>query len=107
MRSFSILAACVAAAFLAAIAASSAHAAVVPLIVEQLDAARESPPAERIVAGAYDSDFTAQSYAALIPSREHAVWYRIRLSTDWTDSRPPTLAIFDPVGLHVDIYVPP
>ena len=27
--------------------------------------------------------------------------------TDWTDSRPPTLAVFDPVGLHVDIYVPP
>jgi hypothetical protein len=107
VRSFLILAAWLAAAFFAAIAANSAHAAAVPLIVEQLDVARGSPPAERVIAGDYNADFKAQSYAAVIPSREHDVWYRIRLSSDWNDARPPALAIFDPVGLHVQLYLPP
>jgi diguanylate cyclase (GGDEF)-like protein len=107
VRSIIILAAWLAAAFLASIAAGSAHAAAVPLIVERLDAASDSVSAERAVAGDYDADFKAQTYAAVIPSREHGVWYRVRLSADWNNERPPTLAIFDPVGLHVEFYLPP
>jgi diguanylate cyclase (GGDEF)-like protein len=95
------------AAFVAVVAASPARADPVPLIVERFDAGTESPAPERVVAGAYDADFKAQSYAAVIPSRDHGVWYRIRLSADWNNPRPPTFAVFDPVGLHVEIYLPP
>jgi diguanylate cyclase (GGDEF)-like protein len=94
-------------AIAACVAAMPARAGAVPLIMEQLDPGIGAPAADRVVAGAYDASFKAQSYAAVIPSREHGVWYRIRLSTDWQDSRPPALAIFDPVGLHVELYVPP
>jgi diguanylate cyclase (GGDEF)-like protein len=95
------------AALVALFAATGARAAAVPLIVEQLDPEIGAVAADSVVAGAYDASFKAQSYAAVIPSREHGVWYRIRLSEDWKDSRPPALAIFDPVGLHVEIYAPP
>ena len=91
----------------ASLAAMRAHAATVPLIVEQLDPEIGALPADRVVSGSSDASFKAQTYAAIIPSRDHGVWYRIRLSENWTDSRPPVLAIFDPVGLHVEIYVPP
>src|SRR5690349_10968860 len=93
--------------FVALLAAMPARATTVPLIVEELDPGIGAPAADRVIAGAYDASFKAQTYAALIPSREHGVWYRIRLSEDWKDTRPPALAIFDPVGLHVEIYVPP
>jgi len=93
--------------FVALLAAMPARATTVPLIVEQLDPEIGAPAADRVIAGAYDASFKAQTYAALIPSREHGVWYRIRLSEDWKDTRPPALAIFDPVGLHAEIYVPP
>ena len=106
MRSAIILVSLLA-VFVAIVAATPARADPVPLIVERLEAGTDSPAPERVVAGAYDADFKAQSYAAVIPSRDHGVWYRIRLSSDWTDPRPPTLAVFDPVGLHVQIYVPP
>ncbi len=106
MRSAFVLAGCLA-ALVALFAAMGAHAATVPLIVEELDPGVGSPAADRVVAGSYDTKFKPQTYAAVIPSRDHGVWYRIRLSGDWTDSRPPALAIFDPAGLHVEIYVPP
>ena len=95
------------AAFVAPFAATSVCATTVPLIVEELDAEAGAPAADRVVAGDYDASFKAQSYAAVIPSRERGVWYRIRLSRDWSNLRPPVLAIFDPVGLHVEIYEPP
>ena len=91
---------------LAAFAAAPARAGGVPLIVERLDGADSAQPAE-IVSGALDAGFRAQDYAALIPSREHAVWYRIRLVSDWDNARPPALAVFDPVGLRIEIYAPP
>lgn len=106
MRSTIILALWLATGLIA-IVASAAHAAAVPLIVERLEPANDSATAERVIAGAYDAGFKAQTYAAVIPSREHDVWYRIRLSADWKNPRPPALAIFDPVGLYVQIYVPP
>src|SRR3982751_6462193 len=90
-----------------ALAAMPARATMVPLMIEQLDPEITAPAADRVVSGAYDASFKAQTYAAVIPSREHGVWYRIRLSEDWKDARPPALAIFDPVGLHVELYVPP
>ena len=95
------------AVLVAVFATDCAWAAPVPLIVEQLDASVESPAPARMVAGAYDADFQAQPYAAIVPSRQHDVWYRIRLSSDWKNPRPPVLAVFDPVGLHVEVYLPP
>jgi diguanylate cyclase (GGDEF)-like protein len=102
--------------FLAAIATIAAAAGVrvvgrasaetAPLIIEKLDAAHVDSP-RRVVDGAYDAAFRAQSYAAIVPSRDGDVWYRIRVAQPWTDSRPAVLAIFDPMGLHADIYAPP
>ena len=106
MRSAIFLASLLA-AFVAVFAAAPARAAPMPLIVERMDASTESPAPARIVAGAYDEDFKPQPYAAIVPSRERDVWYRIRLASDWKDPRPPALAVFDPVGLHVDVYAPP
>jgi diguanylate cyclase (GGDEF)-like protein len=106
VRSASILASLLA-VIVALFAATVACAAPAPLVVERLGATVATPDPARLVAGAYDSEFEAQPYAAIVPSREHDVWYRIRLTTDWTDPRPPALAIFDPVGLRTDIYAPP
>ena len=91
----------------AAFAAGAARAAPVPLIIERLDAEAGTPEPARVVAGDLDARFRAQSYAALVPSREHDVWYRIRLAADWTAPRPPAFAVFDPVGLYLEIYAPP
>lgn len=88
-------------------AALPAHAASVPIVIERLGASVETPDPARVIAGDYDTAFEAQSYAAIVPSREHDVWYRIRLTVDWNDPRPPVLAIFDPVGLETDFYAPP
>jgi diguanylate cyclase (GGDEF)-like protein len=90
-----------------ALAAWNAYASPAPLVVERLDAEVAADAAGQIVAGAYDSAFKAQAYAALIPSRDHGVWYRVRLSSDWSYRAPPVLAIFDPVGLYAQLYVPP
>jgi diguanylate cyclase (GGDEF)-like protein len=95
------------AAAVAAIAATPARAAGAPLIVEQLDPSLGAPAPANVIAGAYDADFHAQSYAAVIPSRDHGVWYRVRLTADWKRSRPPVLAVFDPAGLMVEVFVPP
>jgi diguanylate cyclase (GGDEF)-like protein len=94
-----------AAVLVAFFATGAARAAAVPLVVERLDVAAAS--AERVVAGAYDAEFTPQSYAVIVPSREHEVWYRIGLSADWNGPRPAVLAVFDPAGLYVDFYAPP
>lgn len=91
----------------AAFAATAAHASPAALIVERLEADTGSVAPEQVIAGAFDAGFKAQSYAALIPSRSNGVWYRIRLVSDWDDPRPPALAVFDPVGLRAQIYVPP
>ena len=107
MRSAIILGLLLTSVIVAVAATRLAHADAAPLIVERLDDAAGAPPAERIVAGELDSAFKPQSYAAVIPSRDHAVWYRIRLSEDWDKPRPPALAVFDPVGLHAAFYVPP
>jgi diguanylate cyclase (GGDEF)-like protein len=84
-----------------------AHAAPAPLTIERLGDSVATPDPARLVAGDYDASFEPQPYAAIVPSRAHDVWYRIRLTADWNDPRPPALAIFDPVGLHTDIYSPP
>jgi len=91
----------------AAFVAVSARADPAPLIVERLDANAGAIAPERIVAGAYDAEFKAQAYSAVIPSRDHDVWYRVRLVNDWKNEPPPALALFDPVGLRVQIYLPP
>jgi len=61
----------------------------------------------RLVSGAYDGKFTAQPYAAITPSPDHAVWYRVRIASDWRIKRPPLLSIADPQGLEIQAYVPP
>ena len=91
----------------AAFAAWGACASPAPLVVERLEAEVSADEAAQIVAGAYDSSFKPQAYAALIPSRDHGVWYRIRLSGDWKQRPPPVLAVFDPVGLYAQLYAPP
>ncbi len=96
MRS-GFIAASLFALIVALFATTFAHAAPAPLVIERL-ARVESPDPARLVAGGYDAAFESQPYAAIVPSREHDVWYRIRLTTDWDDPRPPVLAIFDPVG---------
>lgn len=87
-------------------AVSPVRAAPVALIVDRLAAEHAVDPA-RLAAGGYDAEFQRQAYAALVPSREHDVWYRIRLAERWTASPPPVLAIFDPTGLHTEVYAPP
>jgi len=94
-------------ALIAIFATASVCAAPAPLVVERLDADPGPDAAARLIAGAYDADFKPQAYAALIPSREHGVWYRVRLAADWSSPRPPTLAVFDPSGLYTDLYIPP
>ncbi len=77
------------------------------MLVARLESALPRDAAARIVAGAEDGHFVAESYAALTPSRHGGVWYRVRLASDWTDSRPPVLKIADPQGLAVTAYLPP
>ena len=85
----------------------AAHAAAVPLIVEQLDPGIGAVRRDRVVAGAYDASFKSQSYAAVIPSREHGVWYRIRLRrTGRIRGRRRSRSSIRS-GLHVELYVPP
>ncbi|HKE47224.1 MAG TPA: diguanylate cyclase [Rhodanobacteraceae bacterium] len=107
MRSAIILGLLLTTVLVAVCATTLAHADAVPLIVERLEVADGEVTAERVIAGALDSEFKAQDYAALIPARDRDVWYRIRLTADWNESRPPALAVFDPVGLRADFYVPP
>lgn len=81
--------------------------AAVPITIERLDAQVPDSAAAAVVAGQYDAEFVPQAYAAFTPSRQQAVWYRVRLATDWTDSRPPVLRVYDPQGLLIHVYMPP
>ncbi|MFI4969750.1 MAG: diguanylate cyclase [Lysobacterales bacterium] len=87
--------------------ACSAWAQSVPIVVKRLD--RDVPAAEAVqaTAGGCAADFVTQPYAAITPSREHAVWYCLRLPTDWNQEHSPLLSISDPQGLTVDAFVPP
>jgi diguanylate cyclase (GGDEF)-like protein len=83
-----------------------ARAQPVALVVERLD--RDvADTAAQVVAGAYAAEFEPQPYAAIVPAREHAVWYRIRLAADWGDSGPPLLSIADPQGMEIKAYIAP
>ncbi|MGN6520199.1 MAG: sensor domain-containing diguanylate cyclase [Dokdonella sp.] len=84
---------------------AAAHEA--PMHVERREPDLPRSSAARIVAGAEEARFVAESYAAITPSREHGQWYRIRLASDWMDARPPVLTISDPQGLAVVAYLPP
>ncbi|MFC4819836.1 sensor domain-containing diguanylate cyclase [Dokdonella ginsengisoli] len=80
----------------------------VAVVVERLDAPRDlAVDAAAVIAGTYDGDFVAQTYAAITPSHDHPVWYRIRLAEDWAGRDLPVLSIFDPQGLSVTAYLPP
>ena len=85
-------------------AGMAAAADPVPVVIEQLD---RDAPAAQVLAGGHAGAFAVQPYAAIRPSREHAVWYRLRVADDWTATRPPVLAILDPQGLEIEAYVPP
>lgn len=78
------------------------------IVVERFDPEAAAVDAADVVAGAHAADFVAEIYAAITPARDHAVWYRIRLASDWSStSNPPVLSIFDPQGLYVTAYLPP
>jgi len=78
-----------------------------PVVVERFDPGNEAVTAAAIVGGSHAGDFVAQPYAAITPSRERSLWYRLRLAQDWSGSRPPLLSIADPQGLVVTAYLPP
>jgi diguanylate cyclase (GGDEF)-like protein len=89
------------------LAATGALAGPVPITVQRLDRDVPAADAARVVAGDYASEFVAQPYAAITPSRDHAVWYCLHLAGAWTRPWPPVLSISDPQGLTVDVQVPP
>ena len=87
---------------------ASAYAALsTPLMVDRLDSGEAATPAAEVVAGTFNAQFVAQPYAAITPSHDHEIWYRLHLMHDWTSTRPPLLNIIDPQGLHIDVYAPP
>lgn len=93
-------------ALLAATGIVRAHS--VAIVVERLESPRGAAvDAAAVVAGANDGDFVAQTYAAITPAPDRAVWYRIRLAGDWSAQDLPVLSIFDPQGLSVTAYLPP
>lgn len=95
-------------AVVAMMAAGSARAQSVAVVVERLDApAGSAADAAAIVGGARGDDFVAQAYAAITPAHDRAVWYRVRLAADWAAADLPVLSIFDPQGLGVTAYLPP
>lgn len=85
--------------------AAAAHAA--GMVVERLDHDVASDVVARLVTGACDAEFIAQPYAAITPSPDHAVWYRVRAASDWAAKDPPLLSIADPQGLDIQAYAPP
>jgi diguanylate cyclase (GGDEF)-like protein len=86
---------------------SAIAAGPVPIVVDRLDRSDAETTAAHVVAGSFDGEFAAQSYVAITPSRDHSVWYRLRLSHDWSATHSPLLGILDPQGLQVDVYIPP
>ncbi|HEU4665090.1 MAG TPA: diguanylate cyclase [Dokdonella sp.] len=81
-------------------------AAEAPIFVARLAHDVPHEAIARIVAAETDR-FEAEPYAALTPSRQHGVWYRVRLARDWSDSRPPVLRVSNPQGLALTVYRPP
>jgi len=77
------------------------------LVLERLDQGGPDASAEQVVAGTFDRRFVAERYAALVPAGDHDVWYRLRLTEDWSSTRPPVLTIQDPQGLSITAYLPP
>ncbi len=77
------------------------------LIVERLSGDVPDDAIADIVRGRYDDRFVAEKYAALRPARDHAVWYRVRPVSDWSERPPPLLSIFDPQGLSITAFLPP
>lgn len=94
-------------AFVLLLASAAGHAQSTAVVVERFDPGDLVVDAAALVAGSYDDRFLAQPYAAITPSRDRPIWYRIRLTQDWAGSDPPLLSIFDPQGLGVAIYLPP
>lgn len=87
--------------------ASAVAADPVPVVIDRLATNGVEPTAAQVVAGTYDGEFGATPYAAITPSRNRSVWYRLRLTRDWNEERPPLLDTLDPQGLRVWLYVPP
>lgn len=87
--------------------AGLAHAQSVALVVERLDRDLPDSAAAQVVAGAYVAEFEPQVYAAILPSPEHAVWYRVRVASEWAASQSPLFTIADPQGMEVRAFVPP
>ncbi len=75
--------------------------------VDRLDRGTSATPAAQVISGALDRQFKPQTYIAITPDSDHAIWYRLRLTQDWSAERPPILSIADPQGLEVEVYVPP
>ncbi len=78
-----------------------------PVVVERFDPGNEVVAVDAILGGSHADDFVAQPYAAITPARTRALWYRLNLTQDWGESRPPLLGIDDPQGLVVTVYLPP
>lgn len=87
--------------------ATAAHAQPVAIVVERLDRDLPASAVGRMVAGAYGGEFEAQAYAAIVPSQDHPLWYRVRIAATWTAARPPLLSIADPQGMDVEAFLPP
>jgi diguanylate cyclase (GGDEF)-like protein len=88
-------------------AAAGASAQSPSVILERLDRGALDVPVDQVVSGAFDRDFVAGPYAAIVPAADHDVWYRLRLAVDWDSPHPPVLSIQDPQGLSVTAYAPP
>ena len=87
---------------------AAASAAPVPLVVERLDRDVPDRDVADVMHGRYTGEFVTEDYAAITPARGHAVWYRVRLASDWNDPvQPPVLSVFDPQGLSLRTYLPP
>jgi diguanylate cyclase (GGDEF)-like protein len=79
----------------------------VPIVIERLDVDAPANAAQQVIEGPLRTRFKNEQYAAITPSRQHGVWYRVHLLENWTAQRPPVLIISDPHGLAVDVYRPP
>ncbi|MEO6690652.1 MAG: diguanylate cyclase [Dokdonella sp.] len=87
--------------------ASVAHAQSVALLVERLGRDVPDSATAQVVAGAYVAEFEPQAYAAIIPSPDHAVWYRVRVASEWAARQSPLFSIADPQGMEVRAFIPP
>lgn len=86
---------------------SGCAVAAVPIEVDRLAANLPPSAIDDIRAGRHDAGFRPQAYAALVPSPDAAVWYRIRPVGAWTAAYSPVLRVFDPQGLRIEAWVPP